>query len=86
MYTNRPGFVRWDSSPHGWTYDPVIIRSPSTDYRHLAYEMLNIRSMPKFKLKNLCAMNEHLGIELPPPVKANGGEFDVLIGLDNPDL
>ena len=74
------------SSPHGWTCDPIIIRSPSTGYRHLAYEMLNIGTMPKFKARNLCAMNGHLGIDLPPPVTDNGGIVDVLIGLDNPDL
>ncbi len=72
--------------PNGWTCDPIIIRSPATGYRHLAYEMLNIGKMPTFKAHNLCAMNEHLGIELPPPVTDNGSIVDVLIGLDNPDL
>ena len=73
-------------NPSGWTCDPIIIRSPTTGYRHLAYEMLNIGRMPKFRAKNLCAMNEHLGIDLPPPVTANNSEVDILIGLDNPDL
>ncbi len=72
--------------PNGWTCDPIIIRSPTTGYRHLAYEMLNIGKMPNFKAHDLCAMNEHLGIELPPPVTANNSEVDILIGLDNPDL
>ncbi len=72
--------------PSGWTCDPIVIRSPATGYRHLAYEMLNIGKMPRFRAHDLCAMNEHLGIELPPPVTANGCEVDVLIGLDNPDL
>ncbi len=71
-------------NPDGWICDPIIIRSPATGYRHLAYEMLNIGSMPKFKAKDLTAMNEHLHIDLSKP--APGGEVDVLIGLDNPDL
>ncbi len=72
--------------PEGWICDPIIIRSPMTGYRHLAYEVLNIGRMPKFKAHDLTKMNEHLGIELAKPVQANKAEVDVLIGLDNPDL
>ncbi len=72
--------------PNGWTCDPIVIRSPATGYRHLAYEMLNLGTMPKVSAKDLCAVGEHLGIDIPPPVTANNSEVDVLIGLDNPDL